>query len=76
MLRGTVIFHLDEQEISADGGDFVVVPSETLHDLENPGPQRLYLLTVLSRDEGFAKLLEHGIPTPLDAEDLSVLRTL
>ena len=67
VLRGTVIFHLDEQEISADGGDFIVVPSETLHDLENPGPQRLYLLTVLSRDEGFAELLEHGIPTPLDA---------
>ena len=76
VLRGKVIFHLDEQEISADGGDFVVVPSETLHDLENPGPERLYLLTVLSRDEGFADLLEHGIPTPLDAEDLAVLRTL
>ena len=76
VLRGQVIFHLSEKAISAGGGDFVMVPSETIHDLENPGPERLYLLTVLSRDEGFADLLQHGIPTPLDAEDLAVLRTL
>jgi hypothetical protein len=36
----------------------------------------VYLITVLSSDNGFADLLEHGIPTPLDAEDLRVLRTL
>ena len=76
VLRGQVSFRLSEKAISAGGGDFVMVPSETLHDLENPGPERLYLLTVLSRDEGFADLLQHGIPTPLDAEDLAVLRTL
>ncbi|GDX73226.1 hypothetical protein LBMAG39_16590 [Cyanobium sp.] len=76
VLRGTVVFHVDDHSISASGGDFVVVPDEALHDLENPGPERLYLLTVLSRDGGFADLLEHGIPTPLDAEDLAVLRSL
>jgi len=52
------------------------VPEEALHDLENPGPERVYLLTVLSSDGGFADLLEHGIPTPLDADDLAVLRSL
>jgi mannose-6-phosphate isomerase-like protein (cupin superfamily) len=76
VLRGQVTFHLGDRGISASGGDFVVVPSETMHDLENPGPNRLYLLTVLSRDQGFADLLRKGIPTPLDAEDLEVLRTL
>ena len=76
VLRGTVVFHVDERSISASGGDFVVVPQEALHDLENPGPERAYLLTVLSSDGGFADLLEHGIPTPLDADDLAVLRSL
>ena len=76
MLRGTVVFHVGDRSISASGGDVVVVPEEALHDLENPGPERVYLLTVLSCDGGFADLLEHGIPTPLDAGDLAVLRSL
>jgi mannose-6-phosphate isomerase-like protein (cupin superfamily) len=76
VLRGTVLFHVGDRSISASGGDVVVVPEEALHDLENPGPERVYLLTVLSSDGGFADLLEHGIPTPLDADDLAVLRSL
>ena len=76
MLRGSVIFHVDERSINACGGDVVMVPEQAIHDLENPGPGRLYLLTVLSCDGGFADLLEHGLPTPLDAEDLQVLRSL
>lgn len=76
VLRGNVLFHVGERAIRARGGDFVVVPAHASHDLENPGPGRLYLLTVLSRDDGFADLLRHGLPTPLDAEDLQVLQNL
>ena len=76
VLRGEVIFHVGERTITARGGDFVVVPEDAIHDLQNPGPGRLYLLTVLSRDAGFSEMLEHGLPTPLDAEDLDVLRNL
>lgn len=76
VLRGQVIFHVDDRSIRARGGDFVSVPEEAVHDLENPGPERLYLLTVLSADQGFADQLRQGIPTPLDAVDLSVLRSL
>ena len=76
VLRGQVIFHLKDRSICSSGGDFVVVPSATLHDLENPGPGRLYLLTMLSKDEGFADALMQGIPSPLDAEDLAVLKSL
>ena len=61
VLRGQVIFHLNDRSICSGGGDFVVVPSATLHDLENPGPGRLYLLTMLSKDEGFADALMQGI---------------
>ena len=76
VLRGTVIFHVGERAIHARGGDCVVVPEETLHDLENPGPERAYLLTPLSGDDGFATALQQGIPTPLDHDDLAVLRNL
>lgn len=76
VLRGQALFHVGERTIEARGGDFVVVPGDAPHDLQNPGPGRLYLLTVLSRDAGFATMLRHGIPTPLDAEDLEVLRSL
>ena len=76
VLRGRVIFHVYDRSITARSGDVVVVPEEALHDLENPGPGRLYLLTVLSKDGGFTDLLKHSIPTPLDAEDLEVLRNL
>jgi mannose-6-phosphate isomerase-like protein (cupin superfamily) len=76
VLRGRVIFHVDDRSITARSGDVVVVPEEALHDLENPGPGRLYLLTVLSKDGGFTNQLKHSIPTPLDAEDLEVLRNL
>jgi len=76
VLRGRVIFHVEDRSISASGGDVVMVPEEAIHDLENPGPDRVYLITVLSCENGFAELLEHAIPTPLDAEDLAVLRSL
>jgi oxalate decarboxylase/phosphoglucose isomerase-like protein (cupin superfamily) len=71
-----VIFHVEDRSITAACGDVVIVPEEAIHDLENPGPGRLYLLTVLSQDGGFAELLEQGVPTPLDEEDLQVLRSL
>jgi len=68
--------HVDGTTLEASTGDSVVVPEGGLHDFENLGPDRVYLLTVVSTDDGFADTLRHGIPTPLDAEDLAVLRTL
>ena len=77
VLRGEVIFHTDEGAILARGGDSVVTPPDASHDFENPGPGRVYLITLLANDGGeFARLLRAGVPTPLDAEDLDVLRNL
>ena len=76
ILRGSVVFHVNGQTINASQGDFVTVPETALHDLENPGSARLYMLTVLSHDEGFADLVARSIPTPLDAEDIEVLHSL
>ena len=55
-----------------------------LHDFQNPSPDRVYLLHIVSSDPGFVDRLRHGfadrlrhsITPPLDAEDLAVLRSL
>ncbi|MEB3331899.1 MAG: cupin domain-containing protein [Synechococcaceae cyanobacterium] len=76
LLRGQLLFHVEQQSLRAVGGDTVVVPQGSLHAYENPGPERAYLLTLVSSDDGFAASVRAGIPTPLDAEDLRVLRNL
>ena len=68
--------HLDGTTLEASTGDSVVAPEGGLHDFENPGTDWVYLLTVVSTDDGVADTLRHGIPTPLEAEDLAVLRSL
>ncbi len=76
VLRGRLRFHLDGATIEAGSGDGVVVPQGSLHDFDNPGPGRVDLLTVVSTDDGFAVQLRHGSPSPLEDEDLQVLRRL
>jgi len=53
-----------------------MVPEGALLDFENPGRSWTYILSVLIRDDGFSKQLQASIPTPIDAEDLQVLRNL
>ena len=43
------------------------------HVVENTGPGKLYTLTVMTPNEGFAELIRGGAPVELDAEDLRVL---
>jgi len=49
VLRGRVCFHVYATTIEASTGDSVVVPEGGLHDFENPGLDRVYLLTIVSR---------------------------
>jgi len=56
----------------APGACFVVRPCEE-HVVENPGPDRLYCLTVMAPDEGFAALIRNGIPWSMDEEDRAVI---
>ena len=77
MLRGRICFQVDGTTIEARTGDSVVVPEGGAARIrELLSRSRLYLLTIVSSDHGFADSLRHGIPTPLDTEDLAVLRRL
>lgn len=54
-------------------GDALLLAPGNEHVIENTGPGKLYTLTVMTPDEGFADLIRSGEPVALDAEDLRVL---
>jgi mannose-6-phosphate isomerase-like protein (cupin superfamily) len=54
------------------GSSFLVRPGHT-HLIENTGSTRLYCLTTMVPNEGFAELIRAGVKDELDAQDLQVL---
>ena len=70
--HGRAIANGQTQEIGP--GDSIMVPPGCEHVVENPGPGKLYCLTIMVPDEDFAALIRNGTPVTLDAEDLAVLR--
>ena len=69
--RGLAIADGLAQEIGP--GDCIMLKPGTEHVVENPGPGKLYCLTIMVPDEDFAALIRGGTPVALDAEDLAVL---
>lgn len=63
----------DGKNSSIRTGDSILVPSHGVHFVENTGPRRLYVLSVMVPNEDFAELIRQGIPAELDEEDLAVL---
>ena len=49
------------------------LPPGTPHEIENTGAGRLYCLTFMAPDDGFAALIRNGEPVALDEEDLAVI---
>jgi len=54
-------------------GDTLVLPPGMDHVVENVGPDKLYCLTVMIPDEGFAELIRGGVTMELDAADHAVV---
>ncbi|MGW4073661.1 cupin domain-containing protein [Streptomyces asiaticus] len=66
----------DGHELDLAPGDVLVLPTGSKHRITNTSArERLYTLTVMAPDEGFAGLIERGPVTGLDPQDLAVLRT-
>jgi mannose-6-phosphate isomerase-like protein (cupin superfamily) len=57
-------------------GDALLVRPGVSHVVENLGTERLYCLTLMVPDEGFAALIRSGIPVQLDDADRAVLGAL
>jgi mannose-6-phosphate isomerase-like protein (cupin superfamily) len=72
-LSGEGIAHADGKSIAFKRGDSLLLPAGTEHVIENTGSTRLYCLTMMVPNQGFAELIRAGEPVALDDEDWAVL---
>ena len=73
VLKGTGRAHCGGRTVELAPGDALLVPPGHEHVIENTGAGKLYTLTVMIPNEGFAELIRNGTPVPLDAEDRALL---
>jgi len=74
VLKGEGRATCDGRIVDVRAGDSLLLKPGVEHALENTGPGRLYCLTVMVPDDGFAGLIRSGVRAELDAEDLAVLQ--
>jgi mannose-6-phosphate isomerase-like protein (cupin superfamily) len=55
-------------------GNAIVLPPGTEHVIENTGAGKLYCLTMMTPNEGFAELIRAGAPVELTQDDRAVIR--
>ena len=74
VLSGRGYAHCDGERFAVGPGDSFVVRPGHEHVVDNPYDERLYCLTVMIPNEGFAELIRNGLPEALDGLDLAVLK--
>lgn len=74
VLAGTGVARCGDVPLSIAKGDALMLRPGTEHVIENTGTGKLYTLTFMIPNEGFAELIRAGQPVSLDDEDLEVLR--
>ena len=75
-LRGAGRAVCDEHEVNVKAGDTIVLPAGTVHHIHNEGDGRMYSLTLMGPDEGFADLVRRGPLGPTDDEDRAIFAAL
>jgi amidase len=73
-LAGEGVATSDGTETTIGPGTLLVLPPGSVHHIRNTGPGRLYAITTMLPDAGFAALITAGTPATLDPEDLAVAR--
>jgi ureidoacrylate peracid hydrolase len=73
ILGGVGTAHSDGEKTEVRPNDLIVLPPGTLHRIENTGPDKLYAITTMTPDGGFAELVEDGPAEQLDDDDVAVL---
>ncbi|MBL7500584.1 cupin domain-containing protein [Frankia sp. CNm7] len=75
VLAGHGRAHSDGHTRPIGPGDVLVLPPGSVHRIVNTSDtERLYTITVMAPDDGFAALIERGPAVALDPADLAVLR--
>ena len=73
VLAGTGIATADGKSMPIRPGDCFVLRPGVEHVVENTGSGKLYCLTLMTPNEGFAELIRSGTPVELTAEDRAVI---
>lgn len=73
VLRGTGRARAGGVTIDLGPGDTMVLRPGAEHVVENTGTGKLYCLTFMAPNEGFAELIRAGTPVALEPEDIAVL---
>ncbi len=73
VLAGTGRAFADGVSHDVGPGDLLVLRPGTEHVVVNTGPDKLYCLTLMAPNEGFAELIRAGTPVPITDEDRAVI---
>jgi mannose-6-phosphate isomerase-like protein (cupin superfamily) len=74
VLKGKAIAHSDAHQVTLGPGDVMTVQPGSEHRIINTsGTDRLYTITVMAKDGGFAHLVTEGTPVALDLSDITTL---
>lgn len=73
VLAGTGKAIADDSSRDVGPGDVLVLRPGTEHVVENTGAGKLYCLTIMTPNEGFAELIRAGTPVPLTDEDRAII---
>jgi len=73
VLAGHGTAFADGEAMPIGPGDCFVLRPGTEHVVENTSAAKLYCLTFMTPNEGFAELIRNGTPVALAAEDIAVL---
>lgn len=74
-LQGTGTAYSDDQSGPIKAGQMLVLPPGSSHRIHNTSPGRMYAITTMSPDDGFADMIRRGTPVRLEPRDLAVLGT-
>jgi mannose-6-phosphate isomerase-like protein (cupin superfamily) len=73
VLAGSGKAYADGEETAIGPGDCFVLRPGTEHVVVNDSSEKLYCLTLMTPNEGFAELIRNGTPVQLAPEDIAVL---
>ena len=74
VLEGEGFARCEDKTMPIKKGDALLLRPGSEHVIQNTGAGKLYTLTVMTPNEGFAELIRAGTPVELDADDRRVLR--
>jgi mannose-6-phosphate isomerase-like protein (cupin superfamily) len=72
-LRGGGVACCDGNEVAVRAGGTLVLPPGSVHHITNTGSGRMYAITLMTPDGGFADLVRTGPVATTDDEDRAVL---